>query len=604
MRDKTTESKTALMPIGKRLMEKGFLDEKQLEQALQYQQKSGGDLRLGETLVKLGFITEHQLLECIGEQFDVPVVDLKKAKISAEAVEAVPRNTAKMHNVMPIELQDGALVIALDTLDVTTIDNLRFILDKEIKPVLALSEDIADALERYYGGQESTVESMLSEITASASSEWLGREGSTELSELSEYSELSEAVFMEGSGWESSKGDEMDAPTRAAVVRLVSLFVSEAVRARASDVHVEPLGKRLRVRYRVDGSCHEVESPPKHLQRAIIARLKVMSGMDVAEKRKPQEGRIFMKTAGRDIDLRVSDIPTTNGESIVLRILDKAMVKIKVTELGFHESDMRRFEKIITRPNGIFLVTGPTGSGKTTTLYAALNELNRPDVKILTAEDPVEYHMSGINQSQVEAEIGRTFAVLLRAMMRQAPEIILIGEIRDPETAGIAIRAALTGHLVFSTLHTNDAPSAIPRLIDLGSKPYLVSSSVLAVMAQRLVRRICEECKEPYQYPEHLIKAMGLQPEDVAGLTLYHGAGCKACEGTGYFDRVAVFELMEMSPELRALAYNKATASEIRAKARALGMLTLMEDGLRKVMQGVTTIEEIISVAGTVQDLV
>lgn len=604
MGETAANNRKVLMPIGRRLVEKGLIDERQLEQALEYQRKSGRDLRMGEVLVKLGFVNERQLLQCIGEQFDVPVVDLSTMAIEPEAVEAVPRNTAKMHNIMPIKLANSTLTVALGELDVTTIDNLRFILDREIKPVLAPRDEITDCVERYYGGQESTVESMLSEITASASSEWSRSEHSesSEISEFSEASEFSEGVFMEGSGWETGDADE-EAGTRAAVVRLVSLFISEAVRARASDVHVEPLGPRLRVRYRVDGVCHEVESPPRHLHPAIIARLKIMSGMDVAEKRRPQEGRIYMKTGGRDIDLRVSDIPTTDGESIVMRILDKAMVKVKLTELGFHESDLRRFESIITRPHGIFLVTGPTGSGKTTTLYAALNELNRPDIKILTAEDPVEYHIAGINQSQVEADIGRTFAALLRAMMRQAPEVILVGEIRDPETAAIAIRAALTGHLVFSTLHTNDAPSAIPRLIDLGAKPYLVSSSILAVMAQRLVRCICEDCKKPYEYPEHYLKAVGLETEDVEGLTLYRGAGCNKCKGTGYLDRIAIFELMEMSPELSALAYSKATAGEIRAKARALGMLTLLEDGLRKVMQGTTTVDEVMRIAGSLLEI-
>jgi type IV pilus assembly protein PilB len=325
--------------------------------------------------------------------------------------------------------------------------------------------------------------------------------------------------------------------------------------------------------------------------------------MDLAEKRRPQDGRIPMKTAGRSLDLRVSSIPATTGESIVMRILDKESVKVNLTELGFHESDLRRFESIIRHPNGIFLVTGPTGSGKTTSLYAALNELNRPDTKILTAEDPVEYHISGINQSQVNTDIGRTFPVILRAMLRQAPEIILVGEIRDAETAEIAIRAALTGHLVFSTLHTNDAPSAIPRLIDLGVKPFLVSSAILSIMAQRLVRCICTGCKEPYDYPDKYLLAVGLERADVEGITLYRGAGCYQCGGTGYRSRIGIFELMEMDPEIREMAFNKAPAGEIRAKARTLGMLTLMEDGLRKVMQGTTTVEEVLRVAGGIEDM-
>ncbi|MHC4788792.1 MAG: GspE/PulE family protein [Planctomycetota bacterium] len=349
--------------------------------------------------------------------------------------------------------------------------------------------------------------------------------------------------------------------------------------------------------------CREVESPPKRLQNSIVARLKLMAGMDLAEKRKPQDGRIPMKVNGQELDLRVSDIPTTDGESIVMRILVKAAARVSLTELGFHPSDLEHFHRIIRRPNGIFLVTGPTGSGKTTTLYAALNELNRPDTKIITAEDPIEYTFTGINQSQVRTEIKRTFPMILRAMLRQAPEIILVGEIRDEETAEIAIRAALTGHLVFSTLHTNDAPSAIPRLIDMGVKPYMVASSVQAIMAQRLVRTICTHCKEPFEYPERVLKSVGLSPEDVEGIALHHGAGCARCNGSGYHGRIALFELMEMNADLRNLAFSKAPTGEIREKARAYGMLTLMEDGLRKVIQGVTTIDEVLRVAGGVQDV-
>jgi type IV pilus assembly protein PilB len=342
-----------------------------------------------------------------------------------------------------------------------------------------------------------------------------------------------------------------------------------------------------------------VESPPKRLQNSILARLKLMAGMDLAEKRKPQDGRIPMSVNGKQLDLRVSDIPTTHGESIVMRILNKETARVSLVELGFHPTDMEHFRRIIKRPNGIFLVTGPTGSGKTTTLYAALNELNRPDTKIITAEDPIEYTFAGINQSQVQTEIQRTFGVLLRAMLRQAPEIILVGEIRDAETAEIAIRAALTGHLVFSTLHTNDAPSAIPRLIDMGVKPYMVASSVQAIMAQRLVRTICTNCKEPQEVPEPMLHAIGLAPEDIEGITLFHGTGCNRCNRTGYYGRLGIFELMEMNADLRNLTFAKAATGEIREKARSYGMLTLREDGLRKVIQGVTTVEEVVRVCGT-----
>jgi type IV pilus assembly protein PilB len=559
-------------PIGQLLLEKELVEKEQVQRALEYQQKSGENLRLGEILVKFGYVSPEDVLKCIGEQFDVAVVDLEKVKPEVEAVDVVPRNTAKLHNIMPLKKQANSLVVAIDDLDLCAIDNLKFILNMDIKPVLATQEAIADAIERYYGGEESTVDNMLREFT----------EGDFGLEE----------------GVEDETDEEgADAP----IVKLVALIVTDAVQSRASDIHVEPMANRLRIRYRIDGVCQEVESPPKRLQNSILARLKLMAGMDLAEKRKPQDGRIVMRVAGEPLDLRVSNIPTTDGESIVMRILSRQAARVSLVELGFHPSDLEHFQRIIRRPNGIFLVTGPTGSGKTTTLYSALNSLNRPDTKIITAEDPIEYTFPGINQSQVESELNRTFPVILRAMLRQAPEIILVGEIRDEETAEIAIRAALTGHLVFSTLHTNDAPSAIPRLIDMGIKPYMVASSVQAIMAQRLVRTICSNCKEAHDYPEKQLQAVGLSADDVEGITLYKGRGCNRCNGTGYHSRLGIFELMEMNPDLRNLTFRKAPTGEIREKARSYGMLTLMEDGLRKVIQGITTIDEILRVAGGVE---
>jgi type IV pilus assembly protein PilB len=558
-------------PIGQLLLDKGLVEKEQVQRALEYQQRSGEKLRLGEILVKFGYVSREDVLKCVGEQFDVPVVDLNKMRPEVEAVDAVPRNTAKMHNILPLKRSANSLVVAMDDLDLCAIDNLKFILGMEIKPVLATPEAITEAIERYYGGEESTVDNMLKEFT----------EG--------------ELAAEQATAAAAAEEDDEDAP----LVRLVSLIVSDAVQARASDIHVEPMANRLRVRYRIDGVCQEVESPPKRLQNSIVARLKVMSGMDLAEKRKPQDGRIPMTVGGKQLDLRVSGIPTVHGESIVMRILNKASARVSLVELGFHPSDLEHFRRIIRRPNGIFLVTGPTGSGKTTTLYAALNELNRPDTKIITAEDPIEYTFAGINQCQVQTEVSRTFPVILRAMLRQAPEIILVGEIRDSDTAEIAIRAALTGHLVFSTLHTNDAPSAIPRLINMGVKPYMVASSVQAIMAQRLIRTICPNCKEPYDCPEPLLRSIGLAPEDVEGITLYHGVGCNRCNRSGYYGRLGIFELMEMNVELRNLTFAKAATGEIREKARSYGMLTLREDGLRKIIQGVTTVEEVARVCGT-----
>ncbi len=562
--------------LGQRLIEKGLIDEGQLNQALEYQKKSSEKMRIGEILCKFGFTDEKEILQAVGDQYDVPVADLTRIKPQSEAVEAVPRDTAQMHNIMPLRLRDSRLTVAISDLDLSTIDNLQFILNKEIKPVLAVPDDIEQAIERYYGREESTVDTMLQEFTESEMS----------------FAELTAAEEDE---------NEADDGQDVAIIRLVNLVIEEAVRARASDIHIEPLANRLRIRYRIDGVCSEVESPPKRLQNAMTARLKLMAGMDLAEKRRPQDGRIILKCGGRPIDLRVSNIPCTDGESVVMRILDKESVRVQLTELGFHEDDLGRFQNIISQPNGIFLVTGPTGSGKTTTLYSALNALNRPDTKILTAEDPVEYQISGINQTQVDTSIGRSFPRILRAMLRQAPEIILVGEIRDKDTAEIAMRAALTGHLVFSTLHTNDAPTAIPRLIDLGIKPFMVASSVVASMAQRLVRCICKSCKEPYEYTEDYFRAVGLTPDEAKDMVFYRGTGCSDCNGSGYKGRKGIFELMEMTQELRDMAFEGAQAGELRAKSRAEGMVTLLEDGLRKAQSGMTTLEEVIRVAGSVE---
>ncbi|MBM4083471.1 MAG: type II/IV secretion system protein, partial [Planctomycetes bacterium] len=457
-------------PIGQILMEMGVIKKEQLAKALELQQESGA--KLGETLIRMGAAKAEDITKALGEQFDFPVVDLDSTPAAAEAIDAVPKNVAKQHNILPVAKDGAALTVAIsDPLDLYAMDNLRFILNSEIKCVLAPAESITEAIERYYGTEESTVDNMLQEFTDS---------------------DITTSETAEG-GTVAAGAEDADAP----IIRLVTLLISEALRSRASDIHIEPLQNRLRIRYRIDGVCQEIDSPPKRLQGAIISRVKIMAGIDIAEKRRPTDGRIGIKINGVGLDLRVSCLPATNGESVVMRLLRKESILINLQELGFHEDDYKRFLSIIKRPNGIFLVTGPTGSGKTTTLYAALNELNRPDKKIITAENPVEYNLSGVNQAEVKEKIGLTFGAILRSMLRQAPNVILVGEIRDKETAEIAVQAALTGHLVFSTLHTNDAPSAITRLIDIGVKPFLVASAVQAIMAQRLVRCICEQCKEP-----------------------------------------------------------------------------------------------------------
>ena len=553
------------------LIEEGLATKSQIKEAMIKTKQEGG--RLDENMVKLGYISEDDRIRILGRQFEMEVIDLETYTVEPSTLELLPRSLALKHQVLPLGKEGGVVRVAItDPLDYETLDNLRFILNSEIDPVLTTPEAVRRAIDRYYEASVETVDNAMQEFT-DVDDEESAETGKFSLTEDDE--------------------EDEDAP----VIRLVRLIISEAVKSRASDIHIEPLENRLRIRYRIDGNCVEVDSPPKRLQGAIISRVKIMSGMQIEEKRLPQDGRIRMKVRGREIDIRVSTLPATHGESVVLRLLHKENVMVGVEQLGFHESDRKRFEKIIKRPNGVFLVTGPTGSGKTTTLYSALNDLNRPDVKIITAEDPVEYNMSGINQCEVKERIDMSFARILRAMLRQAPNIILVGEIRDRETAEIAIQAALTGHLVFSTLHTNDAPSAITRLIDMGVQPFLVASSVQAIMAQRLVRRICMDCREEYKPDPRLLATVGISPRDIETQTFYHGTGCRSCTNTGYKGRIGIFELMEMTNQLREMAFRREPSRIIRAQARRSGMVTLEEDGVRKILTGVTTVDEVIEVA-------
>jgi len=557
--------------LGAILTELGVVTHTQLQEALELQKESS--VRIGDALLSLSYCAPGDIAKALSMQFGRKVVDPRTLDIPQEALAAVPKAMAKEHHLIPIARQDGRLTVAVaDPLDLYALDHLRFATNCDIEYVIAASDAIEEAIKQKYETGDETVDNMLQEFTES------------------------NIDFADANADQAKEGEN---PDDAPVIRLVTLIITEALRSRASDIHIEPMMNRLRIRYRVDGVCFEVENPPKSLQGSIISRVKIMADMDVAERRRPQDGRIRMKLLGRDIDFRVSALPASHGPSVVLRILDRQSVLLGVQDLGFGDDDYRRFKNIIKRPNGIVLVTGPTGSGKTTTLYAALNELNTPDRKIITAEDPVEYSLSGINQAEVREPIGMTFGRILRAMLRQAPNVILVGEIRDKETAEIAIQAALTGHLVFSTLHTNDAPSAVARLIDIGVQPFLVASSIQAIMAQRLIRRICTNCKEVYQPKPHELRLVGMTEEDVAHVTLYKGAGCVECSQTGFKGRVGIFELMEMDSQLRDMAFNKATTNRIRDQAVASGMRTLLHDGVRKVLQGVTTIEEVLSnVAG------
>ncbi len=525
-----------------------------------------------EALIKAGHITEADVTKCLASQFGMDVVSLVEHTVSDDVLAMVPRQIARRYKIIPFSKHNNTLTVAIgDPMDVETIDSLRYILKVNVETVVASKADIAAALNRYYGTADDAVESMLQEIT----------EGEIDLEVVKTDQHLEEPTE-----------SDVDAP----IIKLVGLLIMEAYRNRASDIHIEPLEKRLRVRYRIDGMLHEVDNPPKRLQPAIISRLKIMANMSIAEKRVPQDGRIQIPVMGRVLDLRVSCLPTNHGESIVMRILDKSSLLLGLGDLGFFSDQQEVMNRLISLPDGVFLVTGPTGSGKTTTLYACLNSINRPDRKIITVEDPVEYQLSGINQVQVNADINLTFAAALRSILRQAPNIIMIGEIRDLETANIAVQASLTGHLVFSTLHTNDAPSAVTRLIDIGVKPFLVASSCRAIMAQRLVRKLCQKCKEPYTPTAYEMQVLKLDPRELEKTTIFRGRGCPECAKTGYRGRTGVYEIFELTDEVRQMVYERVPSNVLRARAREIGMRTLREDGVRKIMAGVTTPEEVISI--------
>ena len=559
--------------FGERLVSAGLVAEEHLAEAQSKAGAGAGPKEVGVALYELGYVSDEELVQELGREYGIEVVELDKLNVPEAVVELLPQTIARKHEIVPLARGDGTVTVAAFTpLDFEVLDSLRFVLNAEVEVALASLSAIRRAMDRFYGrpvgGVE--VEEMLAEVGGGAAEGEVTR------------------VYVAG----EEAGVE-DAP----VVRYSHKLIADAVRMRATDIHIEPFETRLRVRYRVDGVCFEIEDPPKRLQNAIISRVKLMSEMDIAEKRQPQDGRIRMTAVGKDLDLRVSAVPARHGESLALRILERESINIPLEALGFDPSDQERFERIIARPNGIFLVTGPTGSGKTTTLYCALQALNKSDRKIITAEDPIEYHISGINQVQVREEIALTFPRILRAMLRQAPEIILIGEIRDAETAQIGIQAALTGHLVFSTLHTNDAPSAVPRLIDMGVPPYLVASSIQAVMAQRLVRRVCEACKEEYKPDPGVARSAGLSDADVERITFHRGRGCSQCSQVGYRDRIGIFELLEMSGPLRQMSHDQVPVTTLREESRRSGgMVTLREDALRKVEAGITTLDEVLRV--------
>ncbi len=534
--------------------------------------------RLGQVLLDAGLIDEETLAKAIAKQFGLQYVNLDTISLPSDPNRIIPSELMKRHNVLPLDIGNGRLkVIIGDPLDLEMMDALRFRLNTELECYVANPKKIRSYLEET--ADKPTQESddrLKHSIDATAA-------------------ELAEAGHdLQAETLRAQAADEDD---DAPIIRLVNLIIDNAYYMRASDIHVEPMADRVRIRYRVDGVCLEKDNIPKNMQAPLVTRFKILSGMDIAEKRLPQDGRIKRNIGGQDIDFRVSSLPGNHGPSVVLRILRPDAVNIGIESLGFAPDNYEIFQKIIKRPNGIFLVTGPTGSGKTTTLYAALQELNKPDKKIITAEDPVEYNFAGMNQCQVRDEIGFSFSIILRSMLRQAPNIVLIGEIRDGVVADIAIQAALTGHLVFSTLHTNDAPSAITRLIDMGVKPFLVASSIQAIMAQRLVRVICKKCKAIDENPnwDHL-ESLGISKEDLEKHPVYKGTGCSQCQKTGYKGRIAIFEMFEMNNEIRELAFSRAPTIALRKAAKAGGMRTLMGDGRLKIFNGVTTPAEVVRI--------
>ena len=526
------------------------------EQAHDLAGRTGG-LHMVETLIKEGTVSAEDVARTLASQNGMDFVDLSLVTPSPELINHLTPEIARRYKTVPVSEHDGSLVLAIaDPMDFEAFDSLGFLLKRPVEFVCAVPAQIKDKLDRLYP---------------------MGLE------------ELGQAVVTAEE--EEYTGDD-DAP----IIRLVSNLLVEAQNNRASDIHIEPMEKRLRIRYRIDGNLQEMQNPPKKLQGAIISRLKIMTGsMNIAEKRVPQDGRIQVKVDDKTIDLRVSSVPTVHGESIVMRILDKSSLMLGLPELGFMSDDQASFERLVQMPDGIILVTGPTGSGKTTTLYGCLNYMNRPDRKIITVEEPVEYQMTGINQVQVNSEVGMTFAAALRAMLRQAPNIVMLGEIRDKETAEIAINASLTGHLVLSTLHTNDAPAAVARLVDIGVQPFLVSSAVRGIMAQRLVRKLCANCKVPGELSEYEARVLNLDASQITKATIMRPVGCEKCRGKGFRGRMGIFEIFVADDEIRQMINRGATTLQLRHRTREMGMRTLREDGIRKVLAGLTTPEEVIS---------
>jgi type IV pilus assembly protein PilB len=562
--------------LGELLIKSGKVTQAQLNEALTLQKDQGG--RVGTNLVKLGYMTEKQLVDSLSQHFKVPAVDLSGMEIDEGVIKIIPADIARKYTILPVTKTGATVTVAMiDPTNVFAMDDVKFMTGYKVEPVVASETAIRMAIDRYYGSTHA--------IELKKVMENLAEDSGGDLEVLEEEEDLDLATLEEES-------------EQAPVVKLVNIILTDAIKRGASDIHIEPYEKDYRVRYRIDGLLYEMMHPPLKLKEAITSRAKIMARLDIAEKRLPQDGRIKIKTKisgkTKDLDYRVSVLPTLFGEKIVMRLLDKDKLMLDMTKLGFEAESLRKFEAAILKPYGMVLVTGPTGSGKTNTLYSALQRINTPEVNIMTAEDPVEFNLAGINQVQTREQIGLNFAAALRSFLRQDPNIILVGEIRDFETAEVAIKAAMTGHLVLSTLHTNDAPSSISRLMNMGIEPFLVATSVHLIVAQRLVRRICSFCKEPMEMPPAALTNVGFSEHEARTLKLFKGRGCERCSSTGYKGRVGLYEVLEIDDELREMILSGASAFELRQKAVQSGMMTLRMSGLQKIRDGMTTVEEVV----------
>ncbi len=555
--------------LGQILVDLGHLTEDQLWDVLEEQKQSPGEI-IGQVAVRMGLVTDNQVTEALAEQWGMPVVNLPETTIPPKVLEIVQQTMAELYKVMPIALRDGVLTVAMaDPQNVPALDDLRNFLNLEVRGAVSNTRDVEAAIAKYYADKQDSIEDVIGELEDSMGEDTTRDRGFN----LSDDSELADA-----------------APIR----KLLNMILLLAIKEQASDVHFEPFEDEFKVRVKADGMLYEMVPPPRHLANAIITRIKVMAELDIAERRLPQDGRIELNVGGNSVDLRVSVLPTLFGESVVMRVLDRTVVQLDLNKIGMDATTLGRFRETIKRPNGIVLVTGPTGSGKTTTLYSALNELNDVETKIITTEDPIEYDIEGIIQVPVNPDIQVTFANVLRAILRHDPDTILVGEIRDYETAEIAVQSALTGHLVFSTLHTNDAPSAITRLRDMGVEPFLITATVEAILAQRLVRKICVECRTEFEPSDELLMELQLPIETARQYSFFYGRGCQRCNNSGYKGRTGLYELLDVTDDIRDLVTSNASVDDIRNFARSQGMTTLREAGLKLIFDGVTTIDEVV----------